>query len=50
VADRAAGAPASALPAPAALLTGLIVMTMTWVVMPRLTKLMRGFLNPHLKK
>jgi hypothetical protein len=30
-----------------ALLTGLIVMTMTWVVMPRLTKLMRGFLNPH---
>ena len=33
-----------------ALLTGLIVATMTWVVMPRLTKLMRGFLNPHLKQ
>ena len=32
-----------------ALLTGLIVATMTWVVMPRLTKLMRRFLNPHLK-
>lgn len=29
-----------------ALLTGLIVLTMTWVVMPRLTRLMRGFLNP----
>jgi hypothetical protein len=33
-----------------ALLTGLIVMTMTWVVMPRLTRWMRGFLNPHAKK
>lgn len=32
-----------------ALLTGLIVATMTWGVMPRLTRLMRGFLNPHLK-
>ena len=31
------------------LLTGLIVMTMTWVVMPPLTKLLRGFLNPHLR-
>jgi antibiotic biosynthesis monooxygenase (ABM) superfamily enzyme len=29
-----------------ALLTALIVITMTWVVMPRLTRLMRGFLNP----
>ncbi len=29
-----------------ALLTGLIVITMTWVVMPRLTRLMRAFLNP----
>ncbi|MBS0370154.1 MAG: antibiotic biosynthesis monooxygenase [Proteobacteria bacterium] len=29
-----------------ALLTGLIVVTMTWVVMPRLTRAMRGFLNP----
>ncbi|MBS0347630.1 MAG: antibiotic biosynthesis monooxygenase [Proteobacteria bacterium] len=28
-----------------ALLTGLIVVTMTWVVMPRLTRMMRGFLN-----
>ncbi len=27
------------------LLTALIVVTMTWVVMPRLTKLMRGWLN-----
>jgi antibiotic biosynthesis monooxygenase (ABM) superfamily enzyme len=34
---------------PARLLTGLIVMTMTWVVMPRLTRWMRGFLNPHAK-
>ena len=33
-----------------ALLTALIVMTMTWVVMPRLTRWMRGFLNPHAKK
>lgn len=32
-----------------AMLTGLIVVTMTWVVMPRLTRVMRGFLNPHLK-
>lgn len=30
-----------------ALLTGLIVVTMTWVVMPRLTRVMRGFLNPR---
>lgn len=29
-----------------AVLTALIVMTMTWVVMPRLTKLMRPWLNP----
>lgn len=29
-----------------ALLTALIVATMTWVVMPRLTRLMRGFLSP----
>jgi antibiotic biosynthesis monooxygenase (ABM) superfamily enzyme len=29
-----------------ALLTALIVLTMTWVVMPQLTRLMRGFLNP----
>ncbi|WEN41969.1 hypothetical protein CKCBHOJB_01551 [Thauera sp. GDN1] len=29
-----------------ALLTALIVITMTWVVMPRLTRLLRGFLNP----
>lgn len=29
-----------------ALLTALIVITMTWLVMPRLTRLMRGFLNP----
>jgi antibiotic biosynthesis monooxygenase (ABM) superfamily enzyme len=27
------------------LLTALIVVTMTWVVMPRLTKIMRGWLN-----
>ena len=33
-----------------ALLTALIVMTMTWGVMPRLTRWMRGFLNPHAKK
>lgn len=33
-----------------ALLTALIVMTMTWVVMPRLTRWMRGFLNPHARK
>lgn len=31
-----------------AVLTGLIVATMTWVVMPRLTRVMRGFLNPRL--
>lgn len=30
-----------------ALLTGLIVATMTWVVMPQLTKVMRRFLNPR---
>lgn len=29
-----------------ALLTALIVITMTWGVMPGLTRLMRGFLNP----
>ena len=29
-----------------ALLTALIVATMTWVVMPRLTRLMKGFLSP----
>ena len=29
-----------------AVFTALIVATMTWVVMPRLTRLMRGFLNP----
>lgn len=33
-----------------ALLTLLVVITMTWVVMPRLTKLMRGWLNPAVKK
>lgn len=33
-----------------AILTALIVMTMTWVVMPRLTRLLRGFLNPQLEK
>ena len=32
-----------------AVLTALIVVTMTWVVMPRLTRLMRGFLNPPRK-
>ena len=30
-------------------LTALIVVTMTWVVMPRLTRLLRGFLNPPRK-
>ena len=29
-----------------ALITGLIVATMTWLVAPRLTRWMRGFLNP----
>lgn len=29
-----------------AALTALIVMTMTWLVMPRLTRLFRGFLSP----
>jgi len=33
-----------------AIFTALIVVTMTWVVMPRLTKLMRGFLNPNAEK
>jgi antibiotic biosynthesis monooxygenase (ABM) superfamily enzyme len=33
-----------------AVFTALIVVTMTWVVMPRLTRLMRGFLNPHAAK
>lgn len=32
-----------------AVLTALIVATMTWGVMPRLTRLMRGFLNPGRK-
>lgn len=32
-----------------AVLTALIVVTMTWVVMPRLTRLLRGFLNPPRK-
>ena len=32
-----------------AVFTGLIVATMTWVVMPRLTRLLRGFLNPPRK-
>jgi len=29
-----------------AILTALIVATMTWVVMPRLTRLLRGWLSP----
>lgn len=32
-----------------AVLTALIVVTMTWGVMPRLTRLLRGFLNPARK-
>lgn len=32
-----------------AVLTALIVVTMTWVVMPRLTRVLRGFLNPQRK-
>lgn len=32
-----------------AVFTALIVATMTWVVMPRLTRLMRGWLNPGSK-
>lgn len=32
-----------------ALLTALIVMTMTWVVMPRLTRVLRAYLNPGRK-
>ena len=32
-----------------AVLTALIVVTMTWVVMPRLTRVLRGFLNPPRK-
>jgi len=32
-----------------AVLTALIVVTMTWVVMPRLTRLLRGFINPARK-
>jgi antibiotic biosynthesis monooxygenase (ABM) superfamily enzyme len=33
-----------------ALLTILVVITMTWIVMTRLTKLMRGWLSPAVKK
>ncbi len=33
-----------------AIFTALITVTMTWVVMPQLTRLMRGFLNPHAAK
>ena len=47
---RALAAIPLAHPGVAALLTALIVMTMTWGVMPRLTRWMRGFLNPHAKK
>ena len=32
-----------------AVFTALIVVTMTWVVMPRLTRVLRGFLNPPRK-
>ncbi len=33
-----------------AVFTALITVTMTWIVMPRLTRLMRGFLNPQATK
>lgn len=33
-----------------AVFTAVIVVTMTWVVMPRLTKVMRGWLNPKPKQ
>ena len=32
-----------------AVLTALIVVTMTWMVMPKLTRMLRGFLNPPRK-